>query len=176
MTNFFPKSDSNLSRRAVLHGALFSCASGCSSSISPYLTYTKSRPHSIRLITPWDKSLQTTWIKDFTNWILASNLAMVNVSWLVVTESELSRTPPERLAQISDGLLGGHSAIHRKFQSFPVTTQALKPVRVPIVSKLEMVIKIPLFYLSLSYFVGAYISLQHLARHSYQCHCLQCQS
>ena len=131
MTNFFPKSDSNLSRRAVLHGALFSCASGCSSSISPYLTYTKSRPHSIRLITPWDKSLQTTWIKDFTNWILASNLAMVNVSWLVVTESELSRTPPERLAQISDGLLGGHSAIHRKFQSFPVTTQALKPVRVP---------------------------------------------
>ena len=135
MAKFLPESDPNLSRRAVLHGAFLSCASGCSSSISPYLTYTKSRPHSIRLVTPWDKSLQTNWTKDFTNWILASNQATVNVSWLVVSENELSRTPPERLAQISDGLLGGHHAIHRKFQSFPVTTQALKPVRVPIVSK-----------------------------------------
>jgi len=136
MTNFFPKSDSNLSRRAVLHGALFSCASGCSSSTSPYLTYTKSQPQSIRLVTPWNKSLQTIWTTDFSDWLLAISQTLVHVQWLAVSESELSRTPPERLAQISDGLLGGHSTIHRKFESFPVTTQALKPVRVPIVSKL----------------------------------------
>lgn len=117
-------------RREILQAGLLVSLSGCSGGA---ISLGWSDDGSIRLATPWDRSLCEAWQKEFDSWLSGRNLGPLPIRWLPISENELFRAGSSGQWQALDGVLGGHQAGYQRLEANGRKTFALRPIRTPVV-------------------------------------------
>lgn len=117
-------------RREILQAGLLVSLSGCSGGSISTGWFDDG---SLRLATPWDRSLCEAWQKEFDAWLMGSNLAPLPIRWLPISENELFTAGISGQWKALDGVLGGHQAGHQRLRVNERKTFALRAFRTPVV-------------------------------------------
>lgn len=95
-----------------------------------------ARDGSIRILTPWGKSLRQDFEDSFARWIAVDGANPVAIRWLAVTDSQLAAASPENALRFADVILGGRRFDHALPNQPGLATASLKPCRYPVIQSI----------------------------------------